>query len=213
MKKLACFSFLFVLAHGAAFAQKYEVSVFGMYPRFGRPLLGSLSATPNDKDTWLTGQYGFGARITANTKGYYGHELGYMMQRVNFHTDYTTTVNDASVTTRLEDRVKVQQAFYNFLVYFMPRDERWRPFITGGFQVAQYGAPRIAIWPGGGSRNFGGNFGGGIKLKLFPHAQARLDIRDYLGGKPYGQLNFSDVQKAGGLMRILEGSVGLGITF
>ena len=50
-------------------------------------------------------------------------------------------------------------------------------------------------------------------LPLFPHVQARLDVRDYLGGKPYTQLSFSDVQQASGLMRILEGSAGIGITF
>jgi len=59
----------------------------------------------------------------------------------------------------------------------------------------------------------GGNFGGGLKLKLFPHVQARFDVRDYLGGKPYSQLQFADVTVSGGRIRLLEGSVGLGITF
>ncbi|MCX6621683.1 MAG: carboxypeptidase-like regulatory domain-containing protein, partial [Acidobacteria bacterium] len=33
--------------------------------------------------------------------------------------------------------------------------------------------------------NYGGNFGAGIKVRLFPHTQMRLDLRQHLVGSPY----------------------------
>lgn len=218
MKKLVWSVLLSVLIQGAAQAQRWELSVFGAYPRWGRSLLGSLSDTPVDTDTRLKGDYTYGARVTWNSKGYYGQELGYSIQRMTFRTNYTTTTDTVTTTQLLEDRIKVQQAFYNVLVYFMPAGERWRPFVTGGAQAYRFGAPRFAQWPGGGSKNYGFNYGGGIKLKLFPHTLMRLDVRDYIGGKPYDvQLQFAQpttgFSNAGGHIHLLEGSVGFGITF
>ena len=122
------------------------------------------------------------------------------------------TVEGKTVTSVLEDRVVIRQAYYNFLMYFMPKGERWRPFMTGGIHVTEYGAPGFEDWPTGKSRNWGFNYGGGIKLRLFPHALVRLDVRDYIGGKPY-DLESEDMMKFGGRLRMFEASAGIVITF
>jgi len=96
----------------------------------------------------------------------------------------------------------------------MPRGERWRPFVTGGAQAYRWGAPHFSAWPGGGSKNYGLNFGGGLKIKLLPHTLARLDFRDYIGGRPYvGQLSLAAGSLGGGHTRLLEASAGFGVTF
>ena len=181
-------------------------------PIGGAPL-GSISDTkPKDNDTRLKGEYGYGVRLTLNTKGYYGHEIGYIYGRGTLTT--TTRAEEGKTVTETTHKGKVvfRYAFYNFLMYCMPRDERWRPFIAVGLQAHQYGAPAIAGWDPGGTRNYGGNYGGGIKIRLFKNALVRFDVRQYIGGKPY-DLTFEDQLKSGGLLRQLEGSFGVAITF
>jgi hypothetical protein len=228
MKKLYCFLVFSVLFCGAAWAQQpggekkptFEFSVIGGYPKWGKTLIGSINADdPKDDDSKLKGEYAYGARFTINTRGYYGHEFEYMYQRAKFQTQYRGTVDDVAVTKQLEDKVSIQQASYNFLIYFMPNGEFWRPYVTGGLQAYKYGAPRFAEWPGGGSRNYGVNWGGGIKLK-FGRALVRFDVRDYIGGKPY-HLNFeqpstTDLQakdNSSGSIHLREATVGIGFTF
>jgi hypothetical protein len=210
MKKLLSAVLFTCTAWAVAQAQKFEVSVLGGYPLISGAPLGSISQEkPKDTDTKLKGRYSYGTRLTWNTKGYYGNEIGFTFNRATFRT----TLRDADgVETVRQDQIMVHHLFYNFLIYFMPAGERWRPFMTGGLQVQQYAAPRIPEWTLGHSRNYGGNYGGGLKLKLFKHALVRFDFRDYLGGKPY-DLTFADQTKGGGIFRQWEGSVGLAITF
>lgn len=225
MKKLYYIAILSVLIHGGAHAQQpaekkqtYEFSLIGGYPKWGSALLGSINESdPQDNDTKLKGQYSYGARFTINTRGYYGHEFEYTQQRALFQTQYRTTVNDVAVSRQLEDRIAIQQASYNFLIYFMPNGEFLRPYVTGGAQAYNFGAPHFPEWPGGGSRNYGANWGGGLKLKL-GRALVRFDFRDYIGGKPY-KLTFQQpsalqaTDNSGGWIHLREASVGLGFTF
>ncbi len=210
-KLLVCSVFL--AGFTALEAQKYEFSVNGSYLRLNEKELGSIDIEdPEDTDTTLKGEYGYGARITLNTPGYYGHELSYSQSRAKMRTVIRSVVSGSTVSEIREDRVMVQQLSYNFLIYFMPAGERWRPFVTGGLMGVQYGAPNFSEWPGGGARTYGGNYGAGIKVRLFPHTLFRLDFRDNFAGRPY-DLNFQDVTTAGGISRYMEGSAGFSITF
>ncbi len=212
MRTLSCVV-LFLLTGGAAAAQTYEISVLAAYPRIGRAPLGSISETrARDDDTRLKGEYGYGVRLTRNTKGYYGHEIGFIYSRGTLQTTTRKEEGRTLITTTREGKVIFRYAFYNFLMYFMPKGERFRPFITVGLQAHQYGAPAIPEWDRGGTRNYGGNYGGGMKIKLFKNALVRFDVRQYIGGKPY-DLTFEDQLKSGGLLRQLEGSFGVAITF
>lgn len=209
-KTASAAAILFFAALSGADAQRFEFGVLGTKTTIREAPLGSLNDDPLDDDTSLKGGYGYGARFTFNTRGYYGHEVGYINSRATFRTQLLA--EDGETRVPHEDAIRIQQAFYNFLIYFMPAGERWRPFITGGLQAHQYGAPNIPDQDIGRSRNYGANFGAGLKLKLFPHALARIDFRDYVNGKPY-DLTFDDPTKSGGTIQHLEFSFGLSITF
>jgi len=195
----------------AAPAQTYEFSVFGSRIGANGKPLGSLSGNrPRDDDSRLRAGYGYGARVTWNTPGYYGHELTYIHSRPTFETKLVS--EDGRTVTPAEAKIQMQQAAYNFMMYMMPLGERFRPFITVGLEAHQYGAPRIEGFPGGNSRHYGGNFGGGLKIKLSRNALIRFDVRDYIAGKPY-DLNFVDPGRSEGFIRHLETSFGFAIAF
>lgn len=194
---------------GTARAQTYELGILGGYDRMTHGGLGSVSPeNASVGDTRIKADYSEGAWITVNTKGYYGHEFSYLMTRFMVKSTVRNTVDTVTTTSILEDRTAMRQLNYNFLMYFMPRGERWRPFMTVGAQAYDYHAPNIANWPSGSVRHYGANWGGGLKLALFPHTLMRFDFRDYIGGKPY-KLS----QQISGPMHQFEGTVGFGFTF
>jgi hypothetical protein len=93
----------------------------------------------------------------------------------------------------------------------MPRDEWIRPYITIGGQTFYYGRPSSADWNVAAWRNYGINWGGGIKLKA-GRLLLRLDVRDYIQGKPYG-LEYVDMNKSGGLYHSMQATAGIGFGF
>lgn len=213
MKRIAIVVSSFVALSGAAGAQTWEVGVGGSYTRFGGQNLGSIATQEKqDDDTKLKGRHGFGGRVTLNTRGYYGHEFGYFISYADLSTKIRPDTKNPDFVELRKDRIRIQQASYNFLIYMMPRDERWRPYVTGGLQMHQYGEPHFAEWMQGSSRNYGGNYGAGIKIRLFPHALLRADFRHVIGGKPY-DLQFKDDKLSGGLLQQLQGTVGFSIGF
>ncbi len=198
-------------ACGAASAQTYEIAPLASFMRMGRAPLGSMSLQDQkDTDSRIKNGVGYGVRLTWNQWNYYGHELGYIQSKNTFQTTLRDDANPDGVV--YSDKVKVQHAFYNFIMYLMPKGERWRPFIAAGFQLHQYGRPNIPDSTVVKTRNYGGNYGAGLKLKLSKNALVRLDLRDYIGGKPY-DLDFADATKSGGLLHIVEGSFGIAVTF
>jgi opacity protein-like surface antigen len=199
--------------YGAATAQTWELSASRIYPRFSGTPLGSISEEEKkEDDTTLKGLYGYGVRLTRNTKGYYGHEIGFNYNYARVTAKHSTKQEGKVVTTTLQDRILVRQAYYDFLMYCMPNGERWRPYIAVGVQGTDYAAPDLKEWPTGKSRNYGFNYGGGIKLRLLRNVYLRLDVRDHWGGKPY-DLEREDVTKSGGRLRLLEGSAGISLGF
>jgi hypothetical protein len=200
---------LCLFAYGAAQAQTYEVGLFGGLDRVSHAPLGSASATaPEPGDTSLHSTYSEGVWLTYNTNGYYGHEISFMDSPVTVSAILRATINGVTVAETAQDRVWVPQINYNFLIYFMPKGERFRPFVTGGAQAEQYHEPNILNWTSGHTRHYGLNWGGGVKIKLFPHALARIDLRDYVGGKPYSLPLFP-----GGVLHTYEATAGIGVTF
>jgi hypothetical protein len=203
---------------GTLSAQRFEISPNFGYNRMSREPLGSLSSdNPTDDDVEFRDGKGAGVRFTWNTKGYYGHEFGYVRNR----PELTWRLPNQVAGDRERTRVNVDQLFYNFMIYFMPAGEKWRPFITGGLQGFQYGVPGAPEWSNySKSRNYGANYGGGIKLMPFHHFIIRFDFRHYMGGKPY-DLKFKSTtsrigtpqNNQGGIIHQLEGSAGIAIAF
>jgi hypothetical protein len=204
---------LYAVACGVTQAQVWEIGVSGGYPRLTHAILGSMSPEqPADHDTTVKGRYSEGASVTRNVKGYYGFELGYTQSRATATTILRNTVNSALVTTTAEAPFKIHMLNFNFLAYWMPRGSRWRPYFTGGSQGYQYSLPHIPNWPFGEIRKWGFNYGAGIKLIPLKHTMVRIDLRDYIGGKPWA-LTISSAGKTGGVAHQIEGTVGFSITF
>ena len=210
MRKLLWIVPLFLAFLGLACAQTYEVSIIRSWARMSKKPLGSNNAeSPIDNETAFRNGSSYGVRLTLNTPGYYGHELGFMYTTAGLRT--VTYASDGTKTS-VETKVRIEEAFYNFLIYMMPKGERWRPYITGGLQAHQTANPKIENWTGTRNRNYGFNYGGGIKFKLAKHLLFRLDLRDYFTGKPYN-LTMADVTNEGGLIRQQEASFGLALGF
>lgn len=193
-----------------AAAQRYEVYAGRSVARMSREELGSNNPDdPVDNETTFRNGYGLGVRLTLNTRGYYGHELFGFYNRVGLHT---VVYDENGNGSPADVKVRIAQVGYNFLSYMMPRGSRIRPYLTVGLHAAQHENPKIAGWSGFGTRNYGFNYGGGIKLLLSQKVLLRADIRDYLTGKPY-ELRFSDITKGGGAIRQQEFSFGLAFGF
>jgi hypothetical protein len=210
--KLSRLVYLMLVPSAALVAQRWEIAPTASYVRPGHAPLGSLpdNSSNKDTDTKLKMGPGLGVRFTRNTRGYYGYEGTYLRTRNVLSARITPYTGNA--VTR-EDTIYTDYIAFNALCYFMPVGEKWRPFITAGMNMQRYGEPKFAEWTEGASRNYGGNFGGGIKLMLMKNALVRFDLRDYIGGKPYG-LQFQDEQKfGGGWMHTIEASVGISIAF
>jgi hypothetical protein len=175
------------------------------------PLGSSSPESQDNRDTTFRNGYSNGLRLTWNPHRYYGYELGYLQTRATVQTKIKSTADAPKQT--YEGKATLHQAFFDFLAYWMPKNERWRPYFALGAQAQKAGNPRgIPEWKGNPTRNYGVHYGAGIKLRLFNHALVRFDVRQYLTGKPY-DLDFPDIKTAGGTMRQEEASFGLVIGF
>jgi hypothetical protein len=175
------------------------------------PLGSSSPVSPKDDDTTFRNGYSNGIRLTWNPHRYYGYELGYLQSYPTLRVKIQASKSAPKET--FDRKVTLHQAFFDFLVYWMPKNERWRPYVAMGVQAQQSRNPHdIPQWSGYSTRNYGFHYGLGLKIKLFNHAQVRLDARDYWTGMPY-DLSFQDMTQAGGFVRQQEASVGIGFTF
>jgi len=138
------------------------------------------------------------ARFTLNTKRFIGHEFGYGYSRTQLGI-----VGVPSQTVGMP----THQGFYNFLLYALPEGSRVRPFATGGAQFSTFVPPGASITYGTGTTKYGGNYGGGVKVRLNSIFLVRFDVRDYVTGKPFNLVNQS------GALQQIEISAGLGLFF
>jgi hypothetical protein len=211
MIKPLCVVPLFLVFLGSAWGQTVEVSIFRGWARMSKSPLGSTNLdSPIDNETRFRNGSSTGIRLTLNHPGYYGHELGLMHTRAGIRTSILQA--DETTMTPVDSHVNIEEAFYNFLLYMMPRGERWRPYITGGLQAIKSGTPKIDGWTRDATKNYGFNYGAGIKFKLQKHILVRLDLRDYWTGRPYN-LAFKDITLEGKLLRQQEASFGLAFAF
>jgi len=216
--KLAQFALL-TLASTPIFAQRFEIGPYYSYLRPTHADLGTVRDTNgSDSDTHFSNAQGFGLRLTYNTKGYYGHEIHYERTKLPLTSNVDPIVQDTDGSPILGDpihrheKLRVTQFGYNFMMYMMPLQSKWRPFITVGAASIYTKAPLFPEWTQSSSRNFGGNFGGGIKLAPIKHFLFRMDFRYQYQGAPFA-LNFPDTQKTQGNIHQMQVSAGFSYTF
>jgi opacity protein-like surface antigen len=133
-------------------------------------------------------------RLTINNWAYFGQEFGYAYNR----THLKTIAEDLG-------GMAIHQGHYNFLVYATPEGKIFRPFATGGGHFSNFVPPGASATQGQGSNKFGFNYGGGLKVRIGEKWQVRLDLRQFVTGKPFGE--FFPVS---GSLRQTEASIGFG---
>ena len=114
-------------------------------------------------------------RLTVNNWVFMGQEFGY-------------TYNRTKLTIQNQEfgGMAIHQGFYNLLVYATPEGSRVRPFATGGGHFSNYVPPGASATQGQGENKFGVNYGGGIKVRVSEKFLFRVDMRQFLNGKPFG---------------------------
>jgi opacity protein-like surface antigen len=139
----------------------------------------------------------FSFRFGFNQGDHFGHEIEYAFNRTYF--DVPGVASEA---------MHFHQGGYNFLYYLNTDKSRIRPFATAGVQFSDFVPPGGAI--NYGSQNkFGLNFGAGVKFHIKGMWAGRMDVREYMMGKP----GFGELQNISGLLWQTEVSAGVGIGF
>jgi hypothetical protein len=179
---------------GASSAQVGEISLSFGESVFKDNLLGFADAATEFK---MVNGFRVAARLTLNTKRFIGHEFGYSYSRSKL----------GIVGSSDQVSTPIHQGFYDYLVYATPEGSRIRPFAAGGGQFSTFVPPGASVTYGTGTTKYGGNFGGGIKVKLNSMFALRLDVRDYVTTKPF------DLPGKSGALHQIEGSAGLGLYF
>ena len=199
----------------AASAQTWEVAPVAGYLRLSKKAIGSTIGTgPKTEDTSLHSlQPAYGLRVTLNTSGYYGLEAQYLRSKARLDTQLIPEGTETRVPA--SGNLWLNQFSFNGISYFMPDEARFRPFMTVGVQVANFGKPHIADWPNRSSRKLGLNYGGGVKIWLFRNALLRLDVRDIITGAPYDLQTTESSSSLSSIGRFhqLEGTMGIGFRF
>lgn len=187
---------IFVAAALPAAAQVGEFSV-----NFGKSIirndnLGTTEAIESLRNL-VRARDGFrtNLRFTLNTGTFVGHEINYAYSRPKLEVDGEKI------------GMPSHQYGYNFLFYPVPIDLPVRPFFTAGGGFTSYYPPGTSVFNGNGISKPTVNYGAGVKIKVSPIFHVRVDVRDYINGKPLDLFN----QK--GLLHTIEASAGLGIHF
>src|SRR6266700_3406507 len=189
--------FLVCCCSAVSSAQVGEVSLSFVDSIFKDNILGSVTDLTGLTQYKMVNGFRVTARLTLNTKRFIGHEFGYGYSRSKL----------GIVGSPEQVGTSVHQGFYDFLVYATPEGSRIRPFVAGGGQFNTFVPPGASVTYGTGTTKYGGNFGGGVKVKLTSMFALRLDARDYVTTKPF------DLAGKSGALHQIEASAGLGLYF
>jgi opacity protein-like surface antigen len=159
----------FLLAASAVFANA-QVAEFGIGGGVSKLSDKDLAAGYALDDGWS-----LIFRLTINNWNYMGQEFGYAYNRTKLLFEGQNTGGMA-----------IHQGFYNFLVYATPEGSRIRPFVTGGGHFSNFVPPGASATYGQGENKFGFNYGGGIKVRVSEKWLFRVDYRQLVTGKPFG---------------------------
>lgn len=114
-------------------------------------------------------------RLTVNNWVFMGQEFGYAYNRTKL-----------DFGTQSLGGMAFHQGFYNLLIYATPEGSRIRPFATGGGHFSNYVPPGASATQGQGDNKFGLNYGGGVKVRVSEKFLFRVDFRQFMNGKPFG---------------------------
>ncbi|MGD1094413.1 MAG: outer membrane beta-barrel protein [Bryobacteraceae bacterium] len=154
-------------------------------------------------DIQLTNGFRFGFRFGFNIGDHLGAEVGYAYNRTQLQFNTAT----AGVPPGTQEGMAFHQVGFNGMYYLTADRDKIRPFVTAGIHFDNFVPPGSSLY-GGGSTKFGANFGGGVKFHIHGIWGGRIDVREYVNGKP----SFGFLDNSGALWQT-EVSAGVGIGF
>jgi hypothetical protein len=182
---------LLVVSCVSASAQVAEVTAAWKRSTFSDGKLGQVGLIPREFS--LQDGSGFNLLFSINGRSLFGHELSY-----GYESD-PLRLGDSE-----QGSVQAHKFSYDFVVHATKPGARVRPFALAGAGFARFIPPGEAAIQARNLTKFGGNFGGGLKLRLHRHFGLRLEVRDIVAGKP----NFFDLNGVDGTVHNVEYSVG-----
>jgi len=186
-------------AVAAAYGQAAEASISAGASVFTDKTLGDLGVTGTVRETLrLDNGFRISARFGVNAWRYVGHEFGYAYTRSKLVFSQQGSAGMA-----------VHQGFYDMMLHAWPEGSSFRPFVCGGGGFSTFYPPGTSAFSGNGITKFGYNYGGGVKVRLTPVYGMRLDVRDYVSGKPFGDF----LPNVRGMLHNVEVSAGVSILF
>ena len=175
MTRIFCVIILALLTAGEARSQSAELGLTVGVSAFNDNGIGSLRVFEEGLiPVSLRNGVRIGARWATNSWGFLGHEFSYAFQRTSL-----------KIGGGPPDGMNVQNIYYNFVAHATPLDSSVRPFGTVGAGVSVYFPPGVSSLSGRGNKNFGYNYGGGVKFKLSYKFGLRFDVRDHVTGRPF----------------------------
>jgi opacity protein-like surface antigen len=221
MKRLRLFLLLVPIA--TVCAQSREIWVDAGQTLIANHFLGTDQIGEGSKnDLQLNNGFRFGVRFDVNQGEHIGHEFQYANSRAQLQYNYQPGEPKLGSA--------INRFGYDLLGYFTRRGSKLRPFGAIGGQWSNFAPPHQSYLgceslactigsaaPGSpivtpppaklGYDKFGFNYGGGVKVMVRPRVGLRLDVRQYVNGKPF------NLPAASGLLRQTEVSGGIGYAF
>ena len=189
-----------LLAGVTATPQSLELGISGGYGSLSDNTLSIAEYQDATQDEFsITNGIRIGGRMAFNPRRFIGHEVAYAYQHLGL--DFLSGAGADNATTDL-GTVKAHNMYYNLVLHAVPEGARFRPFVTGGGGFTSFFLPGISSFSGYGNTKFGYNYGGGVKLNFFMYG-IRLDVRNHVTGKPFGQY----IPNVEGMLHNLEFSV------
>jgi opacity protein-like surface antigen len=186
-----------MLAALPTFGQGAEIGLTVGWGNFTKNTIGSSQEFADQpSDYTVDNGIRIGSRMDLNTGNFIGHEFSYAWQHSNL-----------KIAGQSYGSMSIHNIYYNFLLHATPEGSAIRPFITGGAGVSVFNPPGVSSFSGYGDNKFGYNYGAGLKFKVTESYGFRLDVRDYVTGKPF------DLPDNSGRLHNLEFSAGFSLLF
>jgi opacity protein-like surface antigen len=197
MRRLAIATLILMFPVLPLFGQSAEIGVTVGWSNFTNNSIGSDPQFAGEPVEYTVDDgIRIGSRMSFNSGNFTGHEFTYAYQKSN-----------VKVTGQSFGGISIHNIYYNFVLHATPEGSTIRPFITGGAGVSVFNPPGASSFSGYGENKFGYNYGAGLKFKLTNSYGIRLDVRDYVTGKPFKLPDNS------GRLHNLEISAGFSLLF
>lgn len=181
---------ILVFAAAAQAQITLELSANAGYNLHGETTLGYLGFHDNGQlenpVTWSSRQPVLSFRFTWNQGNRFGHELGTMRSDGRLTMYWLYAPQERYIDIR--EFNPIWTPFYNLLVYATDTTARFRPFVSAGPHYTSYRFslnPAVPVWR---AKKWGGNYGGGLKVRLTDYFLLRFDFHDYVNRTNSGAL-------------------------